>query len=361
MKVSFPYMGSSTFYYKLLNMLGHNVIKPPPPTEKTFKLGVKHSPEFACFPMKVMLGNMIELHEKGVDTVLVNGGNGPCLAGYFGDCQQKILDDLGLDIDIVIFEHEFKELRDLMENVKLLKKHTSLFNLLRSVYICYKIAHSLDRLLKLIHRKRAYAVNPSNFCNLWTEIKEKYLEMQSLSEIKEVEKWGRDKINSLKYEVIPEEERVKIGVVGEIYVVLDEYTNNHIVEMINRLGMEVERSQYISSYFDGHLIPFKKRKYQHLLDKGEEYLECQVGGHAKRNIGHIINFKKRGFDGVIHLKSFNCHPEIIVQSMAEKISEDYDIPIMSISIDEQTSQSHIKTRLEAFQDIIKQKMNNTTN
>lgn len=55
MKVSFPHMGCVTGYKKLMEKLGHEVVMPDPPSQKTMELGVKYSPEFICFPFKVMM------------------------------------------------------------------------------------------------------------------------------------------------------------------------------------------------------------------------------------------------------------------------------------------------------------------
>ncbi len=355
MKVSFPFMESPVVYYKILDMLNHDVVKPPRPTQKTFNLGVKYAPEFACFPLKVTLGNIIELHEMGVDTILTSGGYGPCRAGYYGEVQQKILDDLGLDIDIIIFEQVKGDWQDFINNVRILKQNTNIFNLLRSVYIGYRIAHSLDRMLKLLHKRRAHAVDKRAMSELWDEIQERYLTVESSSDVDDVEEWARNEIESQELEMPPEAKRYKVGVVGEIYVVMEGSTNNYIEEMLNEMGVEVERSHYLSEYIDSHMVPWKKKQYQHILDKGEEYFEYVIGGHAKRNVGHIIDYKQRGFDGIIHLKPFGCLPEVVSQSMLDRISEDLNIPILPMSIDEQTAKAHMKTRIEAFMDLIKQK------
>ncbi|HLV10278.1 MAG TPA: 2-hydroxyacyl-CoA dehydratase, partial [Halanaerobiales bacterium] len=64
---------------------------------------------------------------------------------------------------------------------------------------------------------------------------------------------------------------------------------------------------------------------------------------------------ERGFDGVIHLKPFGCLPELITQSILDKISLDLDIPILSLSIDEQTANANTITRVEAFLDMVRYK------
>ena len=67
----------------LFNELKIETIPPPPVSQRTLELGVKYSPEFACLPLKVNVGNFIEAMELGADTILMAGGWGPCRFGYY--------------------------------------------------------------------------------------------------------------------------------------------------------------------------------------------------------------------------------------------------------------------------------------
>ncbi len=49
----------------MANKLGVEIVVPPPTTHRTLSLGVKYSPETACLPFKLTLGNMIEALESG--------------------------------------------------------------------------------------------------------------------------------------------------------------------------------------------------------------------------------------------------------------------------------------------------------
>ena len=64
--MTFPRMGQIDIPVQtLFTELGHQVVPPPPVTKRTFDLGVKHAPEFACLPFKMTLANYIEAIEKG--------------------------------------------------------------------------------------------------------------------------------------------------------------------------------------------------------------------------------------------------------------------------------------------------------
>ena len=69
----------------------------------------------------------------------------------------------------------------------------------------------------------------------------------------------------------------------------------------------------------------------------------------------MIDFAERGFDAVIHLMPFSCLPELVNRSIIPQLSEDLDMPILSISLDEQMGTANLQTRLEAFMELVKGK------
>lgn len=68
--------------------------------------------------------------------------------------------------------------------------------------------------------------------------------------------------------------------------------------------------------------------------------------------------KNKKYDGIIHLKSFGCSPEINAIPILNKISSDNNIPILYLSFDTENSNEAMKTRLEAFVDMIKMRREN---
>jgi predicted nucleotide-binding protein (sugar kinase/HSP70/actin superfamily) len=77
------------------------------------------------------------------------------------------------------------------------------------------------------------------------------------------------------------------------------------------------------------------------------------GGEALNTVGEARTFIKNGVDGIIHIFPFTCMPENIALEALQKMSDDYSIPILSLSIDEHTSKIGLMTRLEAYIDILK--------
>ena len=68
-------------------------------------------------------------------------------------------------------------------------------------------------------------------------------------------------------------------------------------------------------------------------------------------------FAKKGYDGVIHIRPFSCMPELVAQKILTKVEKDYNIPILTLSVDEHSSEVGFDTRLEAFMDMLVRKKN----
>lgn len=355
MRVSFPYMGATIIYGKLLELLGHEVIMPPRPTRKTIELGVKYSPEFACFPFKVLLGTYLECLDKGVDLFVTTGGQGPCRAGFYGELHKKILENLGYEVDFIIFDPPWRGFEKFYKQILTLKKDNSWPEVLRVIHTVYQMCKSLDKIEKTITTIRAYAGQEwAGLNKSWQDILRAYSRIETARDVARVEKEALEEIKKYNLQLAPVEKRIRIGIVGEIYVVMEASINGNIEEILNSFGAEVERSLYLSTYIDETIFPWIGRKEKEkLCQKARGYISLNIGGHARLSVGQIVDFKDRGFDGVIHLKPFACLPELISESMLEKLSADLDLPILSLSIDEQTAEANLLTRLDAFVDFIK--------
>jgi predicted nucleotide-binding protein (sugar kinase/HSP70/actin superfamily) len=103
------------------------------------------------------------------------------------------------------------------------------------------------------------------------------------------------------------------------------------------------------------LNPFKKWDYKREIKYARPYVRYPLGGKTRESLGSIVDFKKTGFDGVIHLYPFTCMPEIISRSILPQVSREHDMPVLSLVLDEHTGEAGIQTRLEAFVDLLERK------
>lgn len=354
MRLSFPYMGPTIVYKKLFELLGHDVVMPPKPNKEIIDLGVKYSPEFACFPFKVITGTYLKLMEKDVQTLVTSGGHGPCRAGYYGEVHSKILQDLGYDVELIVIDSPHDDYKYFYKLVKRLKGDSSWLKVARVIKTVFELSRALDQIEKKIEIIRAYNDN-GTINQIWMEAQREFHQIKNTLDIKRIKNKYLKKLSEFEESIPGQDKRFKIGIIGEIYVVLEQSINNQIEEKVNQFGFEVERSQYLTDWIKENALPFMGRHLEEIKEKGKEFIEIEIGGHAQGNIGHAIDFKEKGFDGLIHLKPFGCLPELVSQTVIDDLSEKYEIPVLTISIDEQTADANVLTRVEAFLDMIKEK------
>jgi predicted nucleotide-binding protein (sugar kinase/HSP70/actin superfamily) len=77
-----------------------------------------------------------------------------------------------------------------------------------------------------------------------------------------------------------------------------------------------------------------------------------VGGEGLLTVGQTVVQAKKGFDGMVELLPFTCIPEITALNVLPRISRELNIPIISFILDEQSGRAGMRTRLEAFVDLL---------
>lgn len=363
MKVSFPHMGCVTGYKLLLEKLGHEVIMPQRPSQRTMELGVKYSPEFICFPFKVMMGTYIECAEAGAEMIITSGGCGPCRAGMYPDVHQKVLNELGYNVRVVVFDSMFQDFGAFCEKLKAVKNGTPTPKLLKYISFAFDVIKKMDTLEKQLKIRRAHEKNIGDFSRAWQKIVRIFEKCGNKKDAKQAYQKAIEIFDSIPVTEVKESDRIRVGIVGEIYVVMEPTVNKNVEEILNNLGIEVENVQYISDWVMHNIVPahlpFPKSHRVFRLSDPVAPINC--GGHDKENMGWVFDFAQRGFDGVVHLMPFACLPELVNLGKFPAISNELNMPILSLSLDEQMGEAHVKTRLEAFSDLIRSKHNAKNN
>ena len=352
MKITFPYIGPVKAYKKLLEILGHEVVMASRPSTASISLGIKHSPEFICFPFKVILGSYLEAIARGADTVVTAGGVGACRAGYFGDLSRRILKQMGYDVKFYIFNSIFDDFPAFYGQIRELTRGISIKKVLSTMWFVLRMVYISDSYEKKINALRPYEVNYGDCKKAWLQIQELFEHSNNMRELNNNMKIADELIAAIRTR--PRNDVLKIGVVGEIYYVMESALNNDLEDRLGRDGVQVLRNKYISHWLNHNLWPpFLKNPHHRITEKANSYLRHGLGGHERENIGYILHFKESGCDGIIHLMPFGCMPELVTQTIIPHLSRDLDIPILSLSLDEQTGWVNVQARLEAFLDLLR--------
>ncbi|SHG71594.1 Predicted nucleotide-binding protein, sugar kinase/HSP70/actin superfamily [Thermosyntropha lipolytica DSM 11003] len=353
MKVTYPAMGNTGIAIKaLLKGLKLEVVPPPPITRNTIALGVKYAPEFACMPLKINVGNFIEALDRGADTIVMAGGWGPCRFGYYAQVEREILRDLGYDFKMVILEAPDFKLSELFSQLRALAENVSFIEAVRAVKFAW---HKL-RTVEIVERKREYFLprvkDKEEAEKLYTRCLEA---LDRANNKEEVDKAWPEYMAELERLERHDEEILKIGLLGEIYTVLEPASNYNIVSHLGRLNVEVTRNIYASSWVNDHLLGgmLLKSDHKHIIKCAYPYLKYWVGGHGQESVGSAVDFARKGYDGVIQIGPLTCMPEIVAQSILHEVKAREGIPCMTLYFDEHAADAGIATRLEAFVDMLK--------
>src|SRR5690554_116663 len=356
MVITFPHMGKVYISVKaLFDDLRVRTVIPPPISKKTLEIGTKLSPEMACLPLKINMGNYIEAIKEGADTIVLTGSCGPCRFGYYGVVEKDILKDLGYDIEVVILDAPKTGHLIFINNIKKISGYSSIPDLAKAFRAAYKVTLEVDKLIDLLLYKRARETRVGEADRCLASFERMARQVHGSSQILDLTEQFMERASNIR-----EERGLKpltIGLVGEIYTLIEPYVNLKIESKLGRLGVEVHRGITLTDWIKTHLsLDMKYRQERKtMLAKAEPYLNLCIGGHAWETIASTIDFYEKGLDGIIQVLPFGCMPEIVAESIMPTIGTDLQIPIMTLSVDELTGEAGYMTRLEAFVDLLKQK------
>ncbi len=354
MRVTFPRMGTSWVAFKsLIETLGVEVVLPTPVNRNLVKFGVKHSPEFVCFPFKATLGELKSALDKGADTIIMAIDCGPCRFGFYASVQERIFRDVGYDS----FRLVPLDQADLLDFgwVKTLFEVAPSGGLFKYSKFVKAVIFFLKKCLFLqnIHTAegifRAYERTRGATTHIVDDLVQKLDETNTFSELRKFQSVIYDKFNKL--DIDSTRNPLRVGIAGEIYIILEPYVNLDIRRRIGEMGVELYQSLSLYDWIAHKLhVNFHRKWLEHVA---EPYMPLDIGGEAVWVLGDYITRASEGFDGFIHDYPFTCMPEITARTIiTNRLKKIYDLPTIFFSFDEQSGVEGFRTRLEAFIDLM---------
>ncbi|MDY6796470.1 MAG: acyl-CoA dehydratase activase-related protein [Actinomycetota bacterium] len=350
MIITWPHMGSlEIIMSSVFEELQIDYMLPPPNSQRTLELGVRYGPEFACFPLKTTLGNFIEAIEKGADTLIMVAGKGPCRFGFYAETQRRILKEAGYEFQMIQLEFEPSKIPVLIRNLRFLKQGRSWISVFRAVKFALQKAVLVDRLEQQALRQRWKDARKGATT---TALKDCYEKVRNAGDYAGLRRAEEEAFAHLLSVPNKEAEEIKIGIVGEFYLVLEPFFNLTVEEQLGDLGAFVERNIYLTDWLrPSGENPVGGHSDRESEEAAKPFLTHFVGGEGIHSVGNTVIYKRLGFDGVVHLMPFTCMPETIAKSILPKVSREVGIPVISFVIDEMTGKAGVATRLEAFVDL----------
>ena len=347
--VSFPHLGNYyiVFNYFLTKALKCKVIIPPGTTRKTIELGSKYSPDFVCVPFKYNLGNYIEALNMGANT-LIQGGGG-CRYGYYGELQEKILKDLGYDFEFynLIYDNHIS-LKKGYKFCRKINKRCNIFSLIYYLINSLFMIVFIDKIERYIRLNMGFEETNGEFERLE---KEYFDSFKNNGILKNIIMYYRYKKKFRNIKINKPSNPLKVRIVGELFSLIDSNTSFNVEKKLIKMGVEVYRDTDLT-----YLLITKRFILGRMIRKGKKYIKYNLGADGTASV--VRSMDSLDMDGILHLKSFGCTPEISAMSILPKISNEYKIPILYFSFDAEDNEVGVDTRLEAFYDMIKGRKDN---
>jgi predicted nucleotide-binding protein (sugar kinase/HSP70/actin superfamily) len=178
-----------------------------------------------------------------------------------------------------------------------------------------------------------------------------------------------------------------IGIIGEIFVRSNAFSNESVIRKVEELGGEAWLSPFeewiyyinyvslkkalrkkdgsaiiqlfLKSFFQkrmehkltglvgGRLKTLREPDTRTILKKAAPYIHDSFEGEAVLSIGKAIDLIERGAAGIINVMPFGCMPGTISSALLQVVSRNYRVPCISIAYDG-TESTTTYLQLEAF-------------
>lgn len=345
--ISFPHLGDYYIPIKFLltHLTDHKVVESPPITKRTIELGTKHSPDFVCVPFKYNLGNFIETLENGAN-VLIQAGGG-CRYGYYPEVQEKILKDLGYDFELLTLGENGKiSLKLIYKTFKKLNPQIGIFKPCYYGILTILMIRFMDNIDQIIRKNIGFETEKGSFVKLKKEMLEKFANCKGFISLTKL--YHNYKKEFMTLPINKPKNCLKVGIIGELYTSMEPFSSYFLESELASMNIEIKRFTNVS-----YLLYEKRLKEKKLLKYIKKYCKYTLGADGMDNVYRAKYLIDSGFDGLIHIKPFGCTPEIGAIPIIRKVCEEGKMPIIYFSFDSQTSEVGIKTRLEAFYDMLK--------
>lgn len=134
---------------------------------------------------------------------------------------------------------------------------------------------------------------------------------------------------------------LQIAVVGYPYTIYDDYINGRILSLLDKENVRVYTQDMLSD-------KIMNRQARNLPKSMFWYFSNRVV------YGALHFMQQKNIDGIIHITAFACGPDSIVDRLLEIEARRHgQMPYLSIAVDEHTGDAGVRTRVEAFLDMLR--------
>ena len=344
------------------------------PDDESVKLGRRYVSGKECYPCAITTGDMVrQTRADDFDpkraVFFMPSGAGPCRFGQYNVLHRMVLDEIGLSSVPVLAPNQDESFYTDLGMVG--KEFTTQ---------AWKGIVTIELLMKCLHETRPYEVHKGEADALYNIFLMKL--KGSLKSSNGAMPVFLEDIRR-KFAAIDrrKEQRPLIGMVGEIFVRHNVFSNENIIRRIEELGGEVwlapfeewiyylntmaqrkslvkvmnksQLKETIPGMINTSLTRYVQRKIHHNYSKpfngflktlhepttrkvfnyARPYIHDSFEGEAVLSIGKAIDFVNRGASGIVSAMPFGCMPGTIVSALLKGIKQDTGVPCLNVAYD----------------------------
>jgi predicted CoA-substrate-specific enzyme activase len=353
----------------------------PESDEETLELGRRFTSGKECYPLILTTGDLVKLINRpgfrpDKSAFFMPTADGPCRFGQYHRYHRLVLDDLGYP-NMPVYS---------------INQEATMYNETGMVgddfdRVVWRGIVAIDLLEKKLLQTRPYERYPGETNKVYQHYLQKtYETLRDRGDLPKILREAREAFDEVSLDGY--RDKPIVGVVGEIYVRSNRFSNENAVQVIESLGGEAwmppigEWLLYVNYtakrhalmanrylyYWRVRLKEFFQHKDEHQLGEifcgsiknlkeptipetlamAVDYLHPSFEGEAILSMGKSKDFILKGASGLVNLMPFTCLPGTVVNSLFKKFrDENENIPFLNLTYDGQ-EQTHTLTRLEAF-------------
>ena len=322
MKVGIPralsYYDFFPFWYGFFSDLGIEIILSDITTKQTMTTGSSLVVPETCLPVKVYVGHVLNLLDKGVDKIFVPSIQS--IAPKIYNCSKlRGLPDLIRNV----IKRPFTMIEATLDKSE---KKQGLYEFLKEIAAYYNIS-DMERIKKA--SKNAWKVY-NNF---------NVMRRSGVSYKKALKSAIDNKV------IIQSEQKshpISVAVIAHGYNLYDERVAMKIFDKLEELDVQTYSAQNLT-------LEQMKEGINSMKSKLYWANEYEITGAS----AHYIRDRK--IDGVITINAFGCGPDSLMIERIARFARKSNKPVLHLSIDEQTGEAGFVTRIEAFVDMLYRK------
>lgn len=338
------------FKFFVEQVLDADYLPLPEPTKRTVDLGSRNASDYVCAPFKHILGDYIEALELGADVLVQFAG--PCRLGYYGELQESILRDMGYEFEMLNFATMTgKPLTKYIEaGKKKVNPDLSVPHGVRSMLAMFKMIECLDAANDYYLANAGFEAERGSFNRTMAAYHADMRATKNDRDIGDAHRRGMDALHALP--TCRPARPLRVGITGEYFTAVDAASNLGLERKLLDMGIELHRLLNMTS----RNIHYNEKNLRASI---ADYVSFDMGPTSSMTVAATLKYAQEGFDGVVHVKSSGCTPEVDCVPVLQRVSQDTGIPILYLSYDSQTSDTGLDTRLEAFYDMLSMKKEKT--